>query len=674
MPSTTFAQPERRAFLERFLNTAKQFRSAPRLPAVTPIPAAPRPAPLALPVPSHVNALLEDKSLHPALRQILAKTIQRMQDEYQAIYARTADRRYPSAKDRQHVIETLARMLVHRFTNEFIPTLYARFQRAKEEISVSYRIASTIRATTKYPAKLHGPFDETCIQVLMAFFNWNPFPNSGDRQMLADKFCVSSRQIEVWFQNRRRESRKSGICKNKADYKHLLNVAPPEWIWAGVESIFGMETGYGARCRKPGMTGSTGPKSQSDCQSKTLGTSPSSLSRSWVDTWGSFGGWCGWGMPRRAFLPASLPSTKSPAFALSRSLAQSFGMTTCSRDESATHIPSKRFDFGCTAMASTIDRSLWAKEREAGGHRFFVDGFISSAGKPLPKRKNTTCKSLVASFDLPSAWGGLGENPAGDKAFAAYRVGPATAGTYSDTRWYNHARRYALYAATKATRAVKGNPSAKPKRSREPSGGRSNAVTVRNTALDTSGPRARRHGLALWRRKPSTPPKKDNDEFVRLDEQGAPEVFPGFDATVERSSSLRSVRSVSSISSVPSLTYSGHSDDEGDALLDVASRPDATFGINMQDWCSSIPPQCDLNKGPTGMPNYQGNILPAAWAVQSPCKAIPDLGLGGMDIPSLIPNLDPAGEYTQPQKDFDFSSLFDISTFDASSQLPLGVD
>lgn len=54
------------------------------------------------------------------------------------------------------------------------------------------------------------------------------FPDLGSRQLLATQLGVKTRQVEVWFQNRRQRSRKEGVADLTAsdDYAETLSQAP----------------------------------------------------------------------------------------------------------------------------------------------------------------------------------------------------------------------------------------------------------------------------------------------------------------------------------------------------------------------------------------------------------------------------------------------------------------
>ncbi|KAK0199232.1 hypothetical protein DFS33DRAFT_1224731, partial [Desarmillaria ectypa] len=53
---------------------------------------------------------------------------------------------------------------------------------------------------------------------LKAYFNYNAYPSPHDREVMAQKSMMTSRQIEVWFQNHRRVEKKAGrpCVKRKA--------------------------------------------------------------------------------------------------------------------------------------------------------------------------------------------------------------------------------------------------------------------------------------------------------------------------------------------------------------------------------------------------------------------------------------------------------------------------
>ncbi|KAJ3873017.1 HD2 homeodomain mating-type protein Le.a2-4 [Lentinula edodes] len=55
------------------------------------------------------------------------------------------------------------------------------------------------------------PFNNEYTPILETYFQYDPYPTSRDRQIIAERSGMTRRQIEVWFQNHRRTARQSGI-------------------------------------------------------------------------------------------------------------------------------------------------------------------------------------------------------------------------------------------------------------------------------------------------------------------------------------------------------------------------------------------------------------------------------------------------------------------------------
>ncbi|EFI28677.1 homeodomain mating-type protein [Coprinopsis cinerea okayama7 len=61
------------------------------------------------------------------------------------------------------------------------------------------------------PSAKRTPFNSEYTPLLEKYFEYHAYPSARDREWLARKTMMTTRQIEVWFQNHRRRARKEGI-------------------------------------------------------------------------------------------------------------------------------------------------------------------------------------------------------------------------------------------------------------------------------------------------------------------------------------------------------------------------------------------------------------------------------------------------------------------------------
>ncbi|GLB35910.1 hypothetical protein LshimejAT787_0301980 [Lyophyllum shimeji] len=91
----------------------------------------------------------------------------------------------------------------------FFEREYQEQLRALEEMTVA-KVISLQEREGDPTAKMKPTFNREFIPLLETYFRYNAYPSAVDRATLARKSMMTSRQIEVWFQNHRSRAKKEG--------------------------------------------------------------------------------------------------------------------------------------------------------------------------------------------------------------------------------------------------------------------------------------------------------------------------------------------------------------------------------------------------------------------------------------------------------------------------------
>ncbi|KAJ3505473.1 hypothetical protein NMY22_g17575 [Coprinellus aureogranulatus] len=163
--------------------------------------------PLNIPFPCDLIACVEESAAPLPLQSgIIARIAQwhkevecTLQDEYAKTLHRlggiSESSKYP-VQDRLHkVYESLFTQKAQKF--------YADVEHGLQRAAARGRNAS-------HKEKRKRPFNHECLPLLEAYFKYNAYPFPQDRVLLAKKTAMSTRQIEVWFQNHRTRAKKEG--------------------------------------------------------------------------------------------------------------------------------------------------------------------------------------------------------------------------------------------------------------------------------------------------------------------------------------------------------------------------------------------------------------------------------------------------------------------------------
>ncbi|KAK0198891.1 hypothetical protein F5146DRAFT_1021373, partial [Armillaria mellea] len=162
---------------------------------------------IAFPLPDYVRAELGDASISEELRKALSATISDVQQQY-----------------RHHI----APLFQGQFLRQGLPGLMRHYMQEKAVLAPA-AVTSNARPAPK--------FNTAYIPFLKAYFDYNAYPSLHDREMIAKKSMMTSRQIEVWFQNHRRIEKKAGrpCVKRKAS-----DAGPSQSQIDKIEQVMGM--------------------------------------------------------------------------------------------------------------------------------------------------------------------------------------------------------------------------------------------------------------------------------------------------------------------------------------------------------------------------------------------------------------------------------------------------
>ncbi|TFK30892.1 homeobox-domain-containing protein [Coprinopsis marcescibilis] len=170
--------------------------------------------PLQLAMPTDFPTFLDALSLSPEVRHKAALKLKEIVADIRTIHLDSynkaghqyveLNRKNPAFSASRHlsVVDAI------RSTHE------ASFIKQLAEVREEY-ISSYQRIHQSPTERKRTPFNQEYTPLLEKYFDHNPYPSAGDREWLAHKTMMSTRQIEVWFQNHRRRARSEGRVVEK---------------------------------------------------------------------------------------------------------------------------------------------------------------------------------------------------------------------------------------------------------------------------------------------------------------------------------------------------------------------------------------------------------------------------------------------------------------------------
>ncbi|KAK2461561.1 hypothetical protein APHAL10511_006024 [Amanita phalloides] len=133
-------------------------------------------------------------------------------------------------------------------------SIYTKMYHEEAEVLIKHAMSLVQKRkaelATTLRTKGRPTFKHQFTPLLEHYFELNPYPSTSDKAKLAKKCTMSTRQIEVWFQNHRNRARKEGRPLRRAPassvvYDFLESVTPP--LHADSNSSDYEDSGYGTQ-------------------------------------------------------------------------------------------------------------------------------------------------------------------------------------------------------------------------------------------------------------------------------------------------------------------------------------------------------------------------------------------------------------------------------------------
>ncbi|KAK1234991.1 hypothetical protein PQX77_001793 [Marasmius sp. AFHP31] len=164
-------------------------------------------APLQITIPQIFYDKLDQAQISTTLRDKLQSHVQERISSYSETFNNACSRlgsvSSPSLRATiPSVIEQLRRSFQTHFEQEILPEILQEMD-------------SFLQRRTGIDTDEKRPFNHAYTPVLERYFDMNPKPSAADQEHLAAKSGMSRRQIEVWFQNRRRRTKAQHLEKGE---------------------------------------------------------------------------------------------------------------------------------------------------------------------------------------------------------------------------------------------------------------------------------------------------------------------------------------------------------------------------------------------------------------------------------------------------------------------------
>ncbi|KAJ4485857.1 hypothetical protein J3R30DRAFT_3401573 [Lentinula aciculospora] len=168
--------------------------------------------PLQLVIPPAIQAQLEEYLLTIRASEIISKQFDKVVQDYVDQFEESSRKlaQIPQLRShRLHFIQKLRVGLQNHFETHGLPKIMEKVvEYAKEHPS---RSSPPPTPPSVPPYQPPVPFNNEYTPILETYFQYDPYPSARDRQIIADRSGMQTRQIEVWFQNHRKRARQQGI-------------------------------------------------------------------------------------------------------------------------------------------------------------------------------------------------------------------------------------------------------------------------------------------------------------------------------------------------------------------------------------------------------------------------------------------------------------------------------
>ncbi|KAJ4472634.1 hypothetical protein C8R41DRAFT_587931 [Lentinula lateritia] len=172
--------------------------------------------PLQLHFPPYFHEHLEHYQLTLRAREVLSHRLEEMIQDYanqfDCSWRKLAQTPAPRLRSLlPDVIEKLRNGLQYHFENQGLPAIMEKVKEYAEQHPRPSTPPTPPRQSSVAAYEAPVPFNNEYTPILETYFQYDPYPTSRDRQIIAERSGMTRRQIEVWFQNHRRTARQSGI-------------------------------------------------------------------------------------------------------------------------------------------------------------------------------------------------------------------------------------------------------------------------------------------------------------------------------------------------------------------------------------------------------------------------------------------------------------------------------
>ncbi|KAJ3981190.1 hypothetical protein F5890DRAFT_1536997 [Lentinula detonsa] len=247
-------------------------------------------SPLQLVIPSSFSTKVQSYKLSIRALEALSNTLDGLKMDYIQQFDDSC-RRLPQATVPQlnnllpNVIEKFRHSLQHHFESRGL----SKILHDLETYTNSHSPPSPQSQIPPYQPPV--PFNNEYTPILETYFHYDPYPSVRDRQIIAERSGMATRQIEVWFQNHRKRAREQGLTlrsrrpsegvdtfigSEKARMLDLFNRSPNSNSRSSSNSISSSSsnsTSSRSRSRSSSPGSSTGPFTPSPTSRKPISNS-----------------------------------------------------------------------------------------------------------------------------------------------------------------------------------------------------------------------------------------------------------------------------------------------------------------------------------------------------------------------------------------------------------------
>ncbi|KAJ3769532.1 hypothetical protein FB446DRAFT_847646 [Lentinula raphanica] len=170
-------------------------------------------APLKLAIPPSSYTKLQSYQLTPYVHGLVHNALDDLSTHYMQQFESSCQKLSAMIVPQMHmllptVIGKLRDSLQHDLETRALPKLIERLELfSRQQLSVAPQPTQPHIAPYQPPV----PFNNDYTPALEAYFTYDPYPSVKDRQTIASRTGMATRQIEVWFQNHRKRAREQGI-------------------------------------------------------------------------------------------------------------------------------------------------------------------------------------------------------------------------------------------------------------------------------------------------------------------------------------------------------------------------------------------------------------------------------------------------------------------------------